>query len=124
MAFLGAKAHGSVPDANLYILSTPRGVQAPSASPLSWTQSPTRSQSERGPRPLPTSSDFPPAGALLLFIFKTDAPNMSSMRLVDTNGNDVLDDSSPTPWMVIIPAAAGGGELMMAQADICIPDAI
>ena len=41
------------------------------------------------------------------------------MRLVDTNGNDVLDDSSPTPWMVIIPAAAGGGELMMAQPDIC-----
>ena len=41
------------------------------------------------------------------------------MRLVDANGNDVLDDSSPTPWMVIIPAAAGGGELMMAQADIC-----
>ena len=31
---------------------------------------PTRSQSERGPRPSPTSSDFPPADALLLFIFK------------------------------------------------------
>ena len=35
----------------------------------------TRSQSERGPRPSPTSSDFPPAGALLLFIFKNPPPS-------------------------------------------------
>ena len=54
-----------------------RGVPKPDpelTSP-SWTQTPTRSQSERGPRPLPTSSDFPPAGALLLFIFKNPPPS-------------------------------------------------
>ena len=41
----------------------------------SLAQTPTRSQFERGLRPLPSQSDFPPAGALLSFIFKNPPPS-------------------------------------------------
>ena len=53
----------------------------------SLAQTPTRSQFERGLRPLPSQSDFPPAGALLSFIFKNPPPSPHdrpwSMRTTD-----------------------------------------
>ena len=55
----------------------------------SLAQTPTRSQFERGLRPLPSQSDFPPAGALLSFIFKNPPPSPHdrpwSMRTTDAD---------------------------------------
>jgi len=76
--------------------------------------------SERGPRPLPTSSEFAPARALLSFIFKTNALVIVMVRLLDAAGNNVTDFRADQPWEILLTAAANGGEdLMEAQPDLC-----